>query len=353
MAVFVAGVSACTFSHGNATVTVDASYVHPDGSNVVLYQPPGAFEVDVSATVSDPDGAVASLGSLRASLAIDDREVIPGAITSAIVSMAPSKTPMGNSVTFSGGAQLAWPKGGTVPVRILVAGAAAPFELAVAIAVPQLGFKRTTGSQDGTTASIPMCVVSSLTSGMVAIHLEQAKFMGGTDTDRTLALTAGDCRLASTTPVPAGAVSEAIQSHAQFTVITGASPFIASALVAGASMAPPIAAIAPQTLEAPAIVTPVVALSFDAPANRTAIPAGREVALEVHARDVRTPAASDLPRVSLTFQTSPAIPIVPSVVTTGDDGTATATFAMPDLGGGGLAIAAVAATASTTIFLTN
>ncbi len=338
---------ACERSSEPVTVTADVGYdlTAITDAGVLPYQSFGTFTIKASATVTDPDGDVEAKPRtpLRATATIDGVVPVAGATTSVTISLVPDRAQRGR---YAGAGMLAWPPGGHLPVIVTVTGAPDPLEVDVPLTRPRIAFAYTSGSQNGSFSMVPMCVVSTILVGSISVHLEQATFASTTSADQTFLLTAGPCGLMQPTQTPTDKL--AVASHATFVVTTTADKFVASATLAGPSNAPPLDTIQPVSIPAPPVQpTPVVLTFSSVPVAPVA--AGNIVTLEVTATRGTSPAKN----VPIMFQSSPEVDLVPSTTTTGDDGKARTSFAMPDLGSGMLVVGAFGATTSATVTLTN
>lgn len=341
--------AACTLSGRDprieATFSHDSDALTKTGR--IPYLPPGVFTVTGTATIEGGDVSIMSRSAIRATLTIALPKVIPASVTTATMTLLPTGTPG----SFTGAAALAWPDGGDVPIHAVLEGVSQDFT--VPVDVPMLAMASSPGSASGSTATVPVCVESSTISGGVAIHLESATLAGATTTDTSLTLTSGGCDPALTTittSMPNSATFD-VRSHAPFTVSTSMPAFKVSAVMPSTTTgAPPLAMFPLSPISAAPVQQPPIQVRFTSPASGSAAAAGSVVTLAVKAT---TGTGADASRVAVAFQSSPEIAIVPATVTTNGSGVATAAFAMPDLAGGSLVIAAVGGSSGDTISLHN
>jgi len=336
--------AACSSANPDApptlAVTVGCSYASDagvqacdDAHTAVPYVPGGPFTVDVTATPNDP-ADIAPATALRAQIQIVSPLVPAGATSSTSVALLPS-----DAGSYAGGGALAWPPGGPVDVRVQVGGIVADRQLE--LDRPSLDIKPATGTQNGTQATVPVCVQSAAISGSVAIHLDGATLFNGTATDQTMVLEIGACDTASTM----------WHSHVSFTATTMATSFsIVASLLGPTASVPPVVTTPPFVVTPPLIqpVNPVTGITFDLPVSLVH-PVGEAVTVEA----VVT-AANGTPRTTVSFTSSPAIALIPmSSATDPATGKASTTFSMPDLMGTALVIGATAGTVTRTMTLSN
>lgn len=226
-ALLLVSLVSCSLSSRGPQIDIDLDYPRTSLTNngELPYEPSGAFMVTTTVTITDPDLDVKTMTPMRATVAIVEDLIVPGAITSATVTLAPDLERPG---ILSSPAALAWPRGGRVHVRVSVAGVT-------------------------------------------------------------------------------------------------------------------------DTIEVPLAAPKPVALAFTAPANGSGAVPGAIVQLTVLATSAGAPARN----VPVTFQTSPAVVVIPQSTITDASGVAIASFPMPDLTGGSLVVGALSGSTAAMITLDN
>lgn len=339
----LAGLLAACADNAEHHVNVLADYVEPAPvMGQVRYSALGSFQISVTATFTEDDHLLAGTAAPRATVAITNAApIVPGSVTSAVISLAPSEPGGG----FHGTATLVWPPGGPVGVEVLVSGATEPETVTAPLVTPQIVLRQPLSLK----TNLGLCFESTTESGQLAVHLEKGTFAGGSQTDQSLALVPGPCDAALTVafPVPL----QAPRSHVPFSISANSETTVAATL-AGMMSAPPVAVLQTPPLSVVSPQKTALTLMFQNPPTSAA--AGTIVTLVVKARDVG-PTSTDDAQVPVAFSISPDVALAPESAVTGQaDGEAKTSFAMPALGGGSLVVTATSgAVQATPVVLTN
>ena len=285
----------------------------PDGSTLP-YHSGGPFTVGVST----------DLPGLRQSTHALIEIVEPSSPTGAIMSATATLTAQDGGV-FSGSAPLAWPLGGSVPVRVHAMGQIV--ESMVPLDAPDLAIDYGTGMNTGAQELVPVCITSTSPDGSVAIHLDQAVVAGGTQTDLMATLVVGLCpSISSSLTSP--------KSHASFTAV---------GLSTGARVT--VSLVGPNVVRMSDLPTSMfvpVVLSVTSPSGTAPAP-GSIVEVDVHATFASTDGgfadsgvvaggSSDAAGISISLLGAPNVALVPASVITDGNGKAVAHFQMPSSG---------------------
>lgn len=341
--------AACQNPSANGAFAVRTTVSNlPDGGTAMsdgqlLYVSGGSLAVTVTLDAGQDTFVESTSAPAHASIQIDAPQVPAGGVAAATVPLIRK-----SDGTLFGTAALSWPPGGTFALRTSAAGQVVVDP--ISLETPQLAVAVGAAAQQTAALEVvPICVQSSTANGTVSVHLDRATFAAPAGaSDLTAPLEPGDCGFGGAAP------PFTVNSHALLSALPAADPAQAApALVAAFQVTPALQGYPsiPSTTPVPVPALQPVVAAIVSPATGTAVAPGTLETLQ--ARASLGPKGAPLTNFALQFVALPNVAIVPGAAATDRAGNLTATFVMPNLNGGSLAIQLLGGTVNGSIVLTN